>query len=80
MPIVEAVISADILSLVNNLNTGDPTGKTAEETNQAFSDGLATIIKDALLSMTVEMPLGTFSTGASPAVIISVANVPCLTS
>ena len=68
MAIVEAVISADILGLINDLNTGDPTQKTAAETNQAFADGLATIIKDAITSGKATVPAATFLIGATAGV------------
>jgi len=55
MPIVNAVIKAEIDSLVSSLTSGDPTEKSIEATKSEFSQGLANVIENAIKSATVNV-------------------------
>jgi len=66
MTLVKATIKTEITALIAELNTGDPTAKTALETNDAFADGLADIVINAIKAATVTIPPGTIVTVGSP--------------
>lgn len=52
MAVVEAVIEQQVKDLLINLKDGDP-----ETTINEFSSSIATIIKDAILSATITVPV-----------------------
>jgi hypothetical protein len=53
MPVVKQVISLSVKSLLDGLKDGNP-----DDTMQEFSDGIADIIRDAILSATITVPPG----------------------
>ena len=73
MAIVESAISAEIQALTQQLNGGVSSNPDSEK---AFADGLASIIKNAIVSATVTIPIGLVSQGASPTVIVNPAPIP----
>jgi hypothetical protein len=52
MAVVEATIEQQVKALLNNLKDGDP-----DTTMDEFSNKIATIIKDAILSATITVPV-----------------------
>jgi hypothetical protein len=73
MSVIEASIAAATKSLLENLKDGDP-----DETIQEFSNQMAGIIKDAILSATITVPAGipvqvtpATGTGATTAPIVA---------
>lgn len=73
MAIIEATISTEIQALTQQLNGGVSSNPDSEK---AFADGLASIIKNAITSATVTIPSGLVSQGASPTVIVNIAPIP----
>lgn len=53
MAVIEQDISTAVKSLLDGLKNGDP-----DDTIQDFSNNIATIIKDAILSATITVPAG----------------------
>ena len=73
MAVVEATIKQAVKSLLENLKDGDP-----EITIENFSTEIATIIKNAILSATITVPIGipvqvvpATGTGATTAPIVA---------
>ena len=72
--VVKQNIKNELLSLIEDLNSGDVTKKNPKETIEKFAEGLATIIENGIksASVNVTIPPGLVSQGISPSVVLNI--------
>lgn len=56
MPVVKQTIKSEIDALINQLTSGDPVNDNPEASKEAFADGLADIIVNAITSANATIP------------------------